>query len=263
MVDFHSHVLPYLDDGARNFDMALNMLRISQGEEIEYICATPHFIPGEFELDRKALDIKLDNLSCLGSYKKINIKLIPGLEIYMDPELPKLYRGKKIWGLNDSRYVLIELPMQEVPIYTEEVLYRLRLLGAIPIIAHPERNLALRKSEDTLVKLLEQGNFVQINAGSLKGLYGKRIKSFAEHLVKNNMVNFLGSDGHNDGMRNTGIADAIESVKRLNPELYQWMELNSLKVIQNAEVNPLNVRETVKRVCIKKVFWKKRVTVSE
>jgi len=263
MVDFHSHILPYIDDGAKNFDMSLDMLRISQGEGVEYVCATPHFIPGEIELDRKIFDVKLDNLIKLAEYKGIKVKLLPGLEIYITPELPKLYSEKKIWGLNDSKYLLIELPMQEVPLYTEEVLYELRLLGATPIIAHPERNIAFMKNHSILPNLLKQGTLAQVNSGSIEGKYGKNIKKFAEHLVKNNMVNLLGSDGHNQGTRSTSVINALENIKKLNLELYQWMQLNNLRVIQGMEIEPLEVKKAKKTFGFIKVFSRSRVTINK
>jgi protein-tyrosine phosphatase len=254
VVDFHSHILPYIDDGAKNFDMSLDMLRISQGEGVEYVCATPHFIPGEIELDRKTFDVKLDNLIKLAEYKEIKVKLLSGMEIYITPELSKLYSEKRIWGLNDSSYLLIELPMQEVPLYTEEVLYELRLLGVTSIIAHPERNIAFMEDQSILVNILKQGTLAQVNSGSLQGFYGKNIKSFAEHLVKNNMINLLGSDGHNNGVRSTKIIDALECIKKLNLELYQWMELNNLRVIQGMEVEPLGIKKAKKTLGFNKVF---------
>lgn len=62
MIDFHSHVIPYIDDGAKNFDMSVDMLKLAVTEGTEYICATSHFIPGELEVDRNIYFEKLNNL---------------------------------------------------------------------------------------------------------------------------------------------------------------------------------------------------------
>jgi protein-tyrosine phosphatase len=254
MIDFHSHILPYIDDGAKSFDMSLDMLRLSQDEGVRYICATSHYIPGEIELSLKDYIVKLNNLRHLCQLKDIEINLVPALEIYMSLELPRLYKEKKIWGINDSKYLLIEFPMQTVPLYAEEVLYELRLEGAIPVIAHPERNFAIMKDENILINFLNQGILAQVNAGSLRGIYGKDIKSFAEHLVSRNMVHLLGSDGHNDRERSTTIGGGREAIRNLNKELYDWMDKNQYNIIEGKNVEPLEVRPDKKKFDFGRLF---------
>lgn len=87
--------------------------------------------------------------------------------------------------------------MLDFPIYTEKVFYDLRLMGAIPILAHPERNLRIMKNPELFISLVEQGNLAQLNAGSLLGKYGTDIKKCAEKLVARNLIHIVGSDGHN------------------------------------------------------------------
>jgi protein-tyrosine phosphatase len=143
MIDFHSHILPGVDDGSKDFETSLKMIRNSIDEGVECICATPHFIPEEHEITREIYNLKLEQLKCstIGDH----IQVISGLEVYINPTLPKLYKENKIWCINDKKYMLIELPMNQFPIYTEEVFYELRILGVTPILAHPERNIEIIK----------------------------------------------------------------------------------------------------------------------
>jgi protein-tyrosine phosphatase len=254
MIDFHSHILPYTDDGAKNFDMSLDMLRISEAEGVKYICATSHFIPGEIELSKQHYTTKLDNVRQLAKLKDIKVQIVPALELYMSPDLPRLYKEKQIWGINDTRYLLFEFPMQQIPMYAEEVLYELRLEGAVPVIAHPERNFAIIKNEKLLEDLVNQGALAQVNAGSLRGIYGKDIKAFAEHLVTRNLVHLLGSDGHNDRERSTTMLKGREAIKELNPELYDWMAQAQYKVINGEEVILPEVKAAKKRFDFTKMF---------
>lgn len=254
MIDFHSHVLPYIDDGAKNFDMSLDMLRLSEGEGVEFICATAHFIPEDMELSKKLYYTKLDNVRYLAKLKEIKINVVPALELYMSPELPKLYKEKAIWGINETKYLLIEFPMQQIPLYAEEVLYELRLEGAVPVIAHPERNFAIIKNEKLLEDFLNQGCLAQINAGSLRGIYGKDIKAFAEHLVTRNMVQLLGSDGHNDKERSTTILKGKETIQLLNPALHDWMVQAQYKVLEDKEVIPLEMVQAKKKFDFTRLF---------
>lgn len=233
MIDFHTHVMPGVDDGSRNLEMTMDMIYNSQEQDVEYICVTPHFITGEYEIDHESYNRNFESLKeSIGN----KVKLVQGLEIYINPELPKLYDEKKIWGLNENKYLLIELPMQQYPIYTDKIFYELRLRGARPVLAHPERNLAIMKNPELLIDLLNQGNLAQMNAGSLMGSYGGEIKKFAEKLVSMNLIHMLGSDAHNNGRRNTNIKPGYERVKELNKSLFQWIEENELKILQGIDV---------------------------
>lgn len=256
MIDFHSHIIPYVDDGSKNFDMSLEMLRNAVDEGTKFICATSHYIPGDAEQDRNVYDEKLSGLIELLNVKDININVLPALELYMHPELPRLYKEKAIWGINHTKYLLIELPMQQFPLYTEDVLYELRLLGAVPIIAHPERNLRIMKDVSLLTNLVEQGTLAQVNAGSLRGIYGKDIKSFGEKLVDMNLIHLIGSDAHDDKRRTTRIEDAFLTVKHRNAELYKWIIKNEHKVIKGLNVEPLEINKKNRRSFLFGLFKK-------
>ena len=254
MIDFHSHVLPYMDDGSKNFDMSLDMLRISTDEEVKHICATPHFIVGEYEIYRENYDEKLKGLRELCKTYNVNLDIMTGLEIYINPDIPKLYEEGKVWGINDTKYLLIELPMEQFPRYTEDVFYELRLKGAVPIIAHPERNLRIMKDPSLLTNLLEQGVLAQLNAGSLNGLYGKEVKKFAEDLVSRNMIHMLGSDGHNISGRNTKISGAFNMVREINSELYDWISRAQYDILRGSEVEVLPVTSGKKKFKLFNLF---------
>jgi protein-tyrosine phosphatase len=255
MIDFHSHVLPYIDDGSKNFDMSIDMLKLAVDEGTKYICATSHFIPGELEQSKKLYYEKLSNLQQLCKLNNVDIQILPALELYMSPDLPELYSEKRIWGINLTPYLLIEFPMQQFPVYTEEVLYELRLQGAVPIIAHPERNLRIMKDESLLEEIIEQGSLAQINAGSLRGIYGKDIKNFAEHLIQRNLVHIVGSDAHNNTTRTAKISSAFETIQNKNEELYEWIIENQNSIIKGKSVEALPVKRN-KRTSIFSIFRK-------
>ncbi|MBZ9607785.1 PHP domain-containing protein [Clostridium estertheticum] len=241
MIDFHSHIIYAIDDGSKNLDMSIEMLKTADSEGVEYICATPHFITEEFEFSHEEYIEKLDRLVLAAREENLNINILSGLEIYMHPDLPKLYKEKKIWGINDSEYLLIELPMGQFPLYTEDVFYELMLLGAKPILAHPERNLRIMKNYDLVINLINQGVLMQINSGSLLGDYGKEVKKTAEEFVKRNMIHLMGSDGHNITRRKTKIKEAYAIIKRKNQAVYNWIAENQTNIINN--VSSLEVLE--------------------
>ena len=197
-IDFHSHILWNIDDGSLSKEMTLDMLSIAEEERVEYICATPHYIINEQEI---ALKEYQERFQLLTEAYKGDVNIIPGLELYMNPKLPEYYKNGLIFGLNREKYMLIELPMRDFPIYTKDVFYELSILGVKPIIAHPERNLKIQQSPNLLMELLDDGVIAQLNAGSLLGVYGQAAKDSAELFVKNNMIHLLGSDAHNNQRR--------------------------------------------------------------
>jgi protein-tyrosine phosphatase len=253
VIDFHCHILPGVDDGSVNIEMTKEMIDNSLNQGVEYLCATPHFITEESEITLEAYKEKLqfvkDNIE--------NIEIIPGLEIYIDPELPKLYKENRIWGYNYNKYLLIELPMMEFPIYTEKIFYDLRLMGAIPVLAHPERNLRIMKNPELLINLIEQGNLAQLNAGSLTGQYGTDIKKSAEKLVSRNLIHIVGSDGHNNKRRNTNIKEGLEKIEAINPELFNWIKNNQKKILQGEDVEVLDIIDDTKKKSFFSFFLKK------
>lgn len=249
MIDFHSHIIPAVDDGSKDIEMTMNMIQNAINEGTEVICATPHFIYGECETSLKDYNIKLQQIIERSS---LDIKVAAGVEVYINPDLPQIFKEKKIWGLNGGKYILIELPMEQFPIYTEKVFYDLRLLGLVPVLAHPERNMAIHKNLELLIDLVEQGNLAQMNSGSLMGLYGGEIKRQAEKLLKMNLIHMLGSDAHNDGKRNTFLSEAYNKVKELNEPLYNWILQNEKNIVNGLDVQCLDVKNEITK---KKSFW--------
>jgi protein-tyrosine phosphatase len=232
MIDFHSHIIPGVDDGSSSLEMSISMLENSIKEGTTSICATPHFILDEFEQTRdgyfNSLNLLRKNIS--------GINILSGLEVYINPNLAKLYNEGKIWCINDSTYMLIELPMNDYPIYTENALYNLRLSGITPILAHPERNTKIIKNIDLLLSLANEGTIFQMNAGSLIGSYGSYVKTFAEKLVSMNLVHVLGSDAHNDTKRTTRLREAYDIIETLNPKLYKAVLNNNDAVIRGEAI---------------------------
>ncbi|WP_183278164.1 tyrosine-protein phosphatase [Clostridium fungisolvens] len=255
MIDFHSHIIPNVDDGSQSFDITKDMLKNSALEGATHICATSHYIPGEFEQQKDTYDSTFLKVKEIG--QDIGINVIKGLEVYITPNLLDLYNNGLIWCLNDRKYMLIELPMREFPLYTEDVFYELRLKGVTPILAHPERNFKISNNPEILKNLVEQGNLAQVNAGSLTGAYGSTIKEAAEQLVKRNLVHMVGSDGHNNERRNTFVKKALSSIKELNPELHKWIKENEINILNGEEVSPLPVRELKKTSLFSRLFSKK------
>lgn len=235
MVDLHSHILPNIDDGSKNMEETLKMGRIAEQEGFSKIIATPHYIEGEFILDREQFLNIIKEVNEHFVKNAINIEVLPGLEIYISPDLPSKLKKEEIFTLNNTFYVLIEFPMGNIPIYTEDILYEVRLLGYKPVIAHPERYAKVIEDPNYLKGLIEQGNYVQVNSLSIIGILGKEAKRTAEILLKHRMVHFIGTDAHTSRIRSPRIKEALEQMRQWADNEYVEEILNNGRALIKGE----------------------------
>jgi len=194
--DLHIHILPGLDDGAQTWNESLQMAKLAQESGARRIIATPHYIKGAYLPEAETIRTMVETLKGQLASSGIDLQVFPGEEVHLDSDLPSLYEEGRILCLGDSGYVLIELPFDILPSYTPDVLFRLSLKGAGVILAHPERNRDIRQNLELLSELTDLGAYVQINAGSLLGSYGRHVEAAAVAMARRGLVHFIGSDAH-------------------------------------------------------------------
>jgi protein-tyrosine phosphatase len=216
MIDIHTHILPGVDDGASDMEESIKILEKGRSEGIKTFVLTPH-IRDNSDWNKinyiKETFISL-NEECMG--RGLDVKLILGAELFLTPDLPDRLKDNTIVTINGSgRYVLVELPFYQMPIYTDDVLFKLLMEEFIPIIAHLERYMYLNGKDEVIKKWVENGIIIQINTGSLNGQYGMRVKSFAKKLLKNDVVHLLGSDVHFFDPNYCFFSKAIEVASRI------------------------------------------------
>ena len=213
MVDIHSHILPNIDDGAKDIAEALEMGRIAVNEGINHIIATPHYLGEGNDPTKEEITKKIDDINKLYQQEGINLNILPGNEVYLNLDIVEHIKNGNILTLNESKYILVEFPMNSVPLYAEDVLYEIRILGYIPIIAHPERYNQVIIKPEIVRSWVEQGNLIQINSLSILGKMGSRTKETARYLLKNNLVHFIATDSHSAGTRSPKIKEALSQVE--------------------------------------------------
>ena len=196
MKDLHTHILYGIDDGAKTLAESLEILKKASINGVTDIILTPHYIKNSiYNANNKEKDNLLTNLKKELIKNKININLYLGNEVYLDEDIPNLL-NKDIKTINDSRYILIELPITNKSPILNEVLYNIKQANLIPIIAHPERYLRYYKDYNFYNELINQGCLLQANIGSLYGIYGRRSKKMFKELLKRKMIHFIASDIH-------------------------------------------------------------------
>lgn len=213
-IDIHCHILPGMDDGPSAIEESLSMVDIAISEGITAIVATPHFVHKKGVngfLDER--DANICDLNQILAQKRLSINILKGAELYIDMELLTLRDIEKL-TINDTRYILTELPMMGFPLYTEEFFYRMQLLGFIPIIAHPERNAEVIKKPEMLYRLVELGSLVQINTGSITGLLGPSAQKCARTILSADMAHIVATDAHSCGRRKPEMKSCINTLNR-------------------------------------------------
>ncbi len=217
MVDIHCHILPGLDDGPADMDTSLKMLEHAASCGTTAIIATPHYYRGFFENGFDEVVRNLELLKTAAAASCMDIAIYPGQEVFLDGRTVEMYKQGVIKGLNGSRYLLAELPMHDYSSSFLDIIYELRLLGAVPVIAHPERYDYIMQDISRLNPFIDEGCLFQINTGSIQGIFGKAVQKASKALIEAGLCNFLASDAHTNGRRNTGLQEALEIVKQGEP----------------------------------------------
>lgn len=212
--DIHSHIIPCVDDGAKDTATALEMLRLAAADGTSHIVATPHYIAGNVKNSTDLVDEKSRELQQLADSEEITIKIHAGCEVFISHDTPEFFDAGTIATINGSSYMLIELPHMGIPLYTDEVLYKLQMRGLIPVIAHPERNDEILSNSCILSDFVKRGMLAQVNSGSITGIYGRKIQKAAMKFIKMGIVQFVASDAHTCGGRSPGLTKAAGLVKK-------------------------------------------------
>lgn len=247
MIDIHSHIIPGIDDGSKNMEMTLEMLKNAEREGTKEIVATPHYLLEYGESKIEEVKVLVKELNSIITKEGINIKVYSGQEVYFTENILKDYLDGNIGTLNDSRYMLIEFNMNRFEENIFDIIYELQVRGITPIIAHPERYRSIIKNPVEINRFIDEGYLFQLDSGSLTGNFGKEVKKTAEILLANGIYNFIGSDAHNIKSRNTGISEAIGLANNKKNGIEKVFEESSRKMLNNEKVDFLGERIKVKK----------------
>lgn len=215
MIDIHSHLIYGVDDGSTSIEKSIEILDGLSKSGVTDIILTPHYIT-----DTKYVNTKIDNIYRLNELKKevkkqgININLYLGNEIYIDPNILELIKENKMCSLNNSAYILVELPMNgEYPDY-QDIFSDLLNIGFKVVLAHPERYTSFQKDFDKVLEMVDMGVLLQCNVDSILGAYGKEAKKTIKLILKNKLVSFVGTDIHSTKKGYSYIEKAKDKFKK-------------------------------------------------
>ena len=232
MIDIHSHILPGIDDGARTLAESVELVRELYQQGVTDIIATPHYIE-----ETIFTSPRVDNANLLVALKQklveegIKARIYLGNEIYINGNVAELIEAGEISTLADSKYLLLEIPMNgEYPNY-EDFLGDLMERGYKVILAHPERYSIVQENYEIAQNLREMGILFQCNLGSIVGKYGKEVQKLVKKLAKDKMIFTFGTDTHHLG-RNSYLGLAKKKLLKY----YTEDELKQLLIKNPAQI---------------------------
>lgn len=197
MTDIHSHILFDVDDGSRALEESIELLKRMHELGFNNVILTPHYIKGsEYSSENKEKKQKLEQIKKALIDNKININIYLGNEIFINNEIYDLIKLEHIHTLNNTRYILVELPFHNQIVNLEDIIYELKIKGLIPIIAHPERYSYFQNNYKEVDRLKEEGFLFQGNYASILGYYGKESQKLLKYMLKKQYIDYLGTDVH-------------------------------------------------------------------
>jgi len=208
MVDIHHHLLPGVDDGARDIETSVEMARLAAAEGITHVVCTPH-ANNHFAFDREANAAKTEELRARLAEQNIPLTLGSGCDFHLSFDNLKQAQAEPArFSINGLGYLLVEVADYSLPPGLTETFYELQLAGLTPILTHPERNPTLQNDPERMRDWLRGGVLVQVTADSLTGHKGRHAEHMAHDLLERRWVHFLATDAHNTTSRPPRIRDA-------------------------------------------------------
>jgi protein-tyrosine phosphatase len=211
VIDLHSHIVPGVDDGAKDAEEAAAMLRMAAADGITDIVATPHASPG-YAYDRRAVEDLVDGLrrDC-----PPEITIHCGCDFHLSLENVR-DAAKNPWRyvIDETAYMLVEFPEFLTLAAMDGILSDLIATGIVPIITHPERHPILRKEPQLLNTWVYRDCLIQITAQSILGDFGRSAKKSASELLNSGLAHLVASDAHDTRRRPPLLSEAQRQVRR-------------------------------------------------
>lgn len=231
LIDLHCHILPGIDDGAKNTDVSMQLLEQERNSGVVGICFTPHFYYERISIDEflanrhQAFSLLKEKIQASG----LKMAFKTGAEVYFTPALPSLDLKKlAIYGTN---YLLLELPTSFHPSGIEELLYEIQQRGYTPILAHVERYPYVCENPSLLYEWVSGGALAQINASGLirNGHTAKLLDKF----IGWNLVHLLCTDAHHPEKRPAQLKAGFDT---LPVDVQNYFQKNAINVFLGDDV---------------------------
>ncbi|MBN1783313.1 hypothetical protein JW948_19415 [bacterium] len=212
MIDFHTHILPNIDDGPVDWKEALSLLRQGMEDGIRGAVSTSHVLNRLDEILENRMLETFQELQLRARQEGIEMTLWLGSEIHCQSVFS--YTSKVATINGQRKYLLFELPLGDIPLDANERIFDMGINGIVPVLAHPERNMQIMRNPETVFELVNRGVLMQLNGGSITGVFGTKVRKVAEILLNHRLIHFVGSDCHGGGSRPMLLSRAYREIHK-------------------------------------------------
>jgi tyrosine-protein phosphatase YwqE len=204
-IDIHSHLLPAIDDGSKTIEETINLINTLEEIGFKKFITTPHVMAEVWNNSKLEIEEKCSQTIAKITVPKIETRFKAAAEYMIDSEFSALFKKETLLTIKEN-YVLVEMSYLNPPFQLHETLNDLQTAGYQPILAHPERYNFYQSRLEEYKKLKDIGCLFQLNLLSTVGYYGPKVAKTTELLLKNGLIDFVGSDVHHK--------KHVESLKR-------------------------------------------------
>lgn len=254
MVDLHCHLLPGIDDGSKSMEISLRMAREATENGVTHALLTPHHMNGHYVNHKQDVIRRTKELQEQINAHNIPLTVFPGQEVRINGQLMEaLDRDDILFADTAGKYMMLEFPDDDVPHYTNQIIFDLQQRGIIPVIVHPERNTKIMAEPDLIYQLLEKGCLSQITASSYVGMFGKKVENFSRQLIEAEQGYVFASDAHDLPGRKYEMRQAFEKLQHeFGSNIVKQYQQNARSIINGENISLNNLRTIRKK---RKHFW--------
>lgn len=236
MVDIHSHILPYLDDGAQNMEEAITMAEMAAGSGINHMVTSCH--GNYFPYTLEEYWEQFEKFQTILKQRQIPLKLHSGMEIFVDRDVTPLLERKELLTLNGTNYVLVEVPFEDSIGNVQKNIEKVSKKGYNTVLAHPERYHFIQKDPEFAYYLEETGCILQLNQGSLTGDFGAGVRNLALQLLRDGVVSVIATDAHDARYRTPSTRRLLEFLRKNYSEaqVHLWLSENPSRILKGYPV---------------------------
>lgn len=222
-VDMHSHLLPGIDDGSPDAETSVQYIRALMKIGYRKFITTPHIYPDLYPNTRETVLAAHQVLMAKLRDEQVDVEVVPAAEYFLDDLFAdRLVRNEELLTI-DANKVLVEISFMSPPPDLNEVLFALIAKGYQPVLAHPERYPYYHTKKEIYHRLKDQGCLLQLNLLSVSGYYGKGVQEAAAYLVKEQLVDLLGTDLHHErhlqALHHPLLSADVQEILQTNPIL--------------------------------------------
>ncbi len=235
VIDIHCHILPGIDDGSDSWETSMEMMRIAWADGITDMIATPHFKAGRHNASPSRVKELAGELQKRVNNEGMDIKIYTGNEIMYFSEAADMLDAGDILTLCDSDYVLVEFLPGDNFMHISSGLDGLRYMGFEPILAHVERYECMLRDIKNVQELARKDINMQVNASSLTGALGAKVKKAVIKMLDEGYIDFIGTDAHDTGRRSPQMSKCIKVLSRRyeNEDVDDLVCSNALDIIED------------------------------